>query len=281
VRPLPDGKTREFVPINSQNTIDGQLNYILTLFPQSGMLLAPAIQQYKINYMATVNQWNMAANALDHGLVSNFTKYSSLVGVFILDTMAFTFTFYGLFETLYEAQQHGKPLELRDPIPHLQLISMAAFVAAFVTLAIKKLAEGATKDKKAKVAYFAAWSLFAIADFYYLATKGVVGVGAIATGLLVVMCAITLLHAHHGPKGTDHLVDAWDRGHEDTYFYNQRLHAALVYSDRWEKVSGSKPDPLVVIAMLTNWSIVDANILKALGLSILTPTPAGQGMTTN
>ena len=262
-RPYANGTVRPPVPVLSQQTIDGHLQYVLARIPLGGGLVSPAINQFKENYRTCVNRWHIASAGIDGGVVPPKSKFLSMLGVFILDTLAFTFTFFGLFETLFEASQHGIDPGLRDPVPYLIIIPSAAVVAAFVTLAIKKLAAGAVKDRGAKIAYFAGWILFACADFYYLMSKNVTGVGVIATGLLVVMCALTLVHAGKdiGVDPDGNTFTTWDNCHRETYDYNQRLHATLMYIEKVEN-----PDGMQVVSLLTNWSNVDANILRNLGI---------------
>jgi hypothetical protein len=271
VRQLPDNQTRHYVGIYTQQYIDEQCRAIALELRTTS--LDPAIEQFKANYNNNVNLWVGASNRLDRGIVSNFTKWSSLIAVFILDTMAFTFTFYGLFETLVESQRAGVNKNMLPPIDQTTLIVSAAFVASFVTIAIKKLAEGSVKDKsnKATIAYFVTWTLFAIADFYYLASHGVVGVGVIATGLLVAMCAITKVYAHHNPDDGSKALEGWDSGHTQTYWYNQRLEAAYEYATNWQKISGQPPQVSFVRALLTNFQVVDSAVLVQLGFGHIAP----------
>jgi hypothetical protein len=271
VRPLPDNQSRHYVGIYTQQYIDEQCRAIALVLRTAS--LDPAIEQFKANYNNNVNLWVGASNRLDRGIVSNFTKWSSLIAVFILDTMAFTFTFYGLFETLLESQRAGVNKNMLPPIDQTMLIVSAAFVASFVTIAIKKLAEGSVKDKsnKATIAYFVTWTLFAIADFYYLASHGVVGVGVIATGLLIAMCAITKVHAHHNPDDGSKALEGWDSGHTQTYWYNQRLEAAYEYAANWQQISGQPPQLSFVRALLTNFQVVDAAVLVQLGFGHIAP----------
>lgn len=130
------------------------------------------------------------ASALDNAASASSwfnSAFYSLV-VFVLDVVAFTFGYYVLQQSLF-SQQDVPPLETP------QMFIIASILAIGTSVGMKMLAPHAVKSNGARVLFWAAWILIAIADIDYLRRQNIGNVAYYMTGLLVVMSGVTYHHA--------------------------------------------------------------------------------------
>lgn len=138
------------------------------------------------------NHYEDRANALDRSGVSTswLGSLASSVIIFVLDVVAFTFTFFALMDSIFSQQEI-------PPLDTTQMGVVAMIVAIAASVAMKFIAPGAVRNKAVLVVYGLAWAGFAVADISYLIRKGIGNVGVAMTALLLVMSVATYLHALH------------------------------------------------------------------------------------